>query len=282
MGRVVAEGHRALVRRAGHHVEVVHRVAGRSRARTVVAVRHQDHVVVAHLEGLVDRRQPGLVVLRAGVGAVEAAADTGRSDLVGSGDPVVVDLLVDHLARRGRVVLVGRVARPVAGRGDQLAADELLRVLPDTGHPEVVDLSARVARAARLDRYVGRGAVAGLEPGAASRGRDGHLRDLVAEQHDDAVAAHVDEVGDGAEHARPAVEVELRLGRAGPVGAGTPRRRATRAAAARTPRSVRSPAAPEVPGESRTTRRPVQSQPASSGVSDTSSPVVWCDPAKGR
>src|SRR5690606_36318504 len=89
--RVVTERHRALVGRAGEHVEVVHGVAGCGDARTVVAARDEEHVAVPHGHGRVDRPV-------AGVRAVHAEALPARLQPVAAGDPEVVDLLVDHFA----------------------------------------------------------------------------------------------------------------------------------------------------------------------------------------
>ena len=88
VGRVVAEGQLAVRARAGHHVQVVHRVARGRHARSVVAVRHQHDVVVADQHVLVDRGQPGRLVLGTGVRRVvaEPVADgvTGRRRRSGS------------------------------------------------------------------------------------------------------------------------------------------------------------------------------------------------------
>src|SRR5690606_13645870 len=92
VGGVVAERHRTPLARPGQHVEVVHRVAGSGDARPVLAVRDEHHVAVTHLQRLVQLRQAGLRVLRAGVGAVDAEAVAARGHLVAACDAVVVDL----------------------------------------------------------------------------------------------------------------------------------------------------------------------------------------------
>jgi hypothetical protein len=68
----------------------------------------------------------------------------------------VVDLLELELDRRFLVVLVRRIARPVAAGRDHLAGDQRVGV-EHPGGAEVVDLPAAVARAAQLDRHIGGG-----------------------------------------------------------------------------------------------------------------------------
>jgi len=130
---VVAERERPLGGRPRHDVEVVHRVAGSGDARTVIAVRDEHDVVVAHLDQFVESAEASRLMLGSRVAAVVAETGAGRAHLVVAGDPVVVDLFVDYGARLARIVLVA-VARPVAGRCDQLAADELFGVVPHTRH----------------------------------------------------------------------------------------------------------------------------------------------------
>ena len=177
--------------RSGHHVEVVHVVAGRGDRRAVIAVRHQHHVAGADLFEHLDR-----AVRRAVDPVVAEAAGTVRA----RGDLEVVDLLELGLGRRVLVVLVRGVARPVAAGGDDLARDQRVG-LEDACGAEVVHLPAAVARAAQLDRDVGGGDAAvgerALRPGAADR------EPALAGDHVGLVDAEVDHVG-------RAVETEAR------------------------------------------------------------------------
>ena len=134
---VVREAPRALAG-AGHHVQVVEVVAGGGHRRSVVAVRHHDEVSRADLLRDVD--------LAPGAGAVHALVAEAVL-----GDLEVVDLL-EHglLARDVLVVLVRRVAGPVAAGGEHLDGDQAVG-LEGLGRAEVVDLAAGLARAAQLD-----------------------------------------------------------------------------------------------------------------------------------
>ncbi len=66
VSRVEADAPGALAR-TGHHVQVVHRMPGRSDTRPVVPARDQEHVAVAHGDRLVDLPVEG-------IGAVQAEA----------------------------------------------------------------------------------------------------------------------------------------------------------------------------------------------------------------
>ena len=113
VGRVVAERHRALLAGAGHHVEVVQRVARRGHARPVVAAGDHEHVAVGHGDVDLDRLPFGRIVAP----RVRAVHGEPLRRVVGAGGPPdaeVVDLLVVRRALGAVVVLVRRVARPVA------------------------------------------------------------------------------------------------------------------------------------------------------------------------
>src|SRR5262249_36956194 len=101
--------------RAGHHVQVVHVVAGRRDGRTVVAMRYEDDVAAADFLEHLYR------TLRCAVDAV-IAEPTGI--IWARGDLEVVDLLQRGLDGSVLVVLVRRVARPVAAGCDDLARDQ--------------------------------------------------------------------------------------------------------------------------------------------------------------
>ena len=199
--RVVGEGELARARIGRHHVEVVERVAGRRDARAVVARRHEEHVAVAHDHGLVDRAIVG-------VRAVHGVAVGGIRDPADAADAEVVDLLVVHLALGRGVVLVRRIARPVAVGCQHLAADQLVGAVEDLGHHEVGELPGRLARAAQLDRDVARLDVGGVEaPRCARRGE----RELAAGRRGDAqlgVDRDVGPVGDACEDALAPVQLE--------------------------------------------------------------------------
>src|SRR5699024_8984599 len=140
----------ALRLRAGHHVEVVHGVAGGGGAGAVPAVRDQHGVAAAHLAEHVD-----LGVLSAGGGPVVAEAGAAVGGVL---DLVVVDLLQLRLpvlaVVDGRIVLVGRVAGPVAAGGDDLAGDEAVHPVEGADGPEVAHQAGHVPAAADLDRHV--------------------------------------------------------------------------------------------------------------------------------
>ncbi len=175
----------------GHHVQVVQVVPRRRHRRAVVAARQQHGIARAHLAADVDPAAVGALV-------GEAAA----------GDLEVVDLLERGLhARDLLVVLVGRVGRPVAARRQHLHRDQAVGV-ERLRSAEVVDLAAGPARAAQLDRHVGRGHVAG---GPLPRGARGGEREAAAARALDlqlGVARHVGEVGHRLEDARAAGERE--------------------------------------------------------------------------
>ena len=136
---------------AGHHVQVVHVVAGRRHRRTVPAVRDQHQVAAADLGQHVDR--PVLGAVDPLVADRIVALDTFRY-VVGQLQLEVVDLLeLALLARLVLVVLVRRVRRPVAGRGEHLAGDDRVR-LEDTRRTEVPDLPGGDAGTAQLGLHL--------------------------------------------------------------------------------------------------------------------------------
>jgi hypothetical protein len=98
-----------------HHVEVVHVVSGCGDRWSVIAVRNEHDVTAADLFEHLDR------ALR---GAVHAVIAEASGIAWAGGDLEVVDLLERRLDRRLLVVLVRRVARPVAARRDHLAGDQ--------------------------------------------------------------------------------------------------------------------------------------------------------------
>src|SRR5438094_4440366 len=113
--------------RPGHHVQVVEVVPG-SRGDGVIAARHQDDVAVADLDRLVQRAVVGV--------------DELHGEPLGPRRAVVVGLLKVGLARRVvGVVLVRRVAGPVAGRGQDLGHEQ--RLGRTVFHEDVVDRALR-------------------------------------------------------------------------------------------------------------------------------------------
>ena len=166
--RVVADQPGPLGARAGHHVEVVEVVAGRGHRRAVPAVRDQHDVAGAHLGAARRSAGPGRCRRPAGSRArAPSAPPRPRS----SRSPRARDSPVAVL-----VVLVRRVRRPVAARGEHLDGDQPVG-LEGLGRAEVVDLPAGLPGAAQLDRHVlGRrrsGTAAAARPGrrAARTGR---------------------------------------------------------------------------------------------------------------
>ena len=156
-GRV--DGHAPLARRPRHHVQVVEVVA-RARRHGVVAPRHEHDLAVADGDRLVDR-------------AVRRV-DALERETVRRSDAVVVGLLEIRLARRVvDVVLVRRIAGPVAGRRDDLRYEQGLgrRLL----HQDVVDLARLTAAAARLVPHVLRCEQAKVGAADGRCGADGEL-----------------------------------------------------------------------------------------------------------
>src|SRR5215213_1426529 len=119
----------------GHDVEVVEVVA-RRRSDHVVTLRHQHHIPVVERQGLVERAVFGIDPLQ-------------RETLLRP-EPVIVGLLKVPLARGiVLVVLVRRIARPVAVRGQDLDHQKPLR--RSVLHQDRTYLSLHVASAAYLD-----------------------------------------------------------------------------------------------------------------------------------
>ena len=158
--RVVADQPLALAR-TGHHVEVVEVVTGRGHRRAVPAVRDQHDVAGADLGADVDR------AVRVAVHPLVARPRRTRRR---RGDLEVVDLLQRRLALADLVVLVRRVRRPVAARGEHLAGDQPV-ALEGLRRAEVVDLPAGLPGAAQLDRHVLGRAVAERQPPPGPRRR---------------------------------------------------------------------------------------------------------------
>src|SRR5262245_30354562 len=127
--RIVADLPDPLGAGSGHHIEVVHVVAGHRHRGTVPAVWDQNDVAGTNLGEDLD-----LVARGTGDALV---ADPGLASPVG--DIEVVDLLQHALAGPVLVVLVRRIGRPVAGRRDHLAGDQLVGV-EGLRRGEVVDL----------------------------------------------------------------------------------------------------------------------------------------------
>src|SRR5207237_7501188 len=96
------------------------------------------------------------------VDAVLRAVETLNAEGLRRRGAVVVDLLEDDLFRRTvLVVLVGRVARPVPGRRQDLDDEDPLGGKAGLDH--VVDLPRRVASAANFDRDLVRALQQGFE-----------------------------------------------------------------------------------------------------------------------
>ena len=95
-------------------------------------------------------------------------------------------------------MLVRRVRRPVAGRGQHLAGDQGVGV-EGVGGAEVVDLAARRAGAAQLDRHAVGALVPEGQPALADRGRQGEPAAARAGDLQPGVARGVDEVAGSAE-----------------------------------------------------------------------------------
>ena len=142
-----SRGTRRSLGRAGHHVEVVHRMPWRGDAGPVVAAWDQEHVAVADRHRLVDRAVGGVRAVQAEPGL--------------PADPEVVDLLERDLVLGVLVVLVRGERRPVPVGREDLDGDQALR-LERVGGQEVVDLPGRDAAAADLDRDGARRDVRGL------------------------------------------------------------------------------------------------------------------------
>src|SRR5215211_1507426 len=138
--------------RSCHHVEVVEVVA-RGRRDYVVALRYEHHITVVERKRLVERAVFGIDPLQ-------------REALLGL-DSMVVRLLQVPLARGVfRVVLVGRIAGPVAVRGDDLdhkkpfgrlvlhedVGDHALHVASTAGAPLGVFLSDQARRGTLFGR----------------------------------------------------------------------------------------------------------------------------------
>ena len=104
---------------------------------------------------------------------------------------------------------VGRVARPVAVRCQQLDAHQPHRVLPHLGAHEVRDLPCRRAGATDLDRHVFRRAVPRGQPPVTARHRQRHLTARRRNDRHRRVARHVGEVGHPGEHRHSTGEHEL-------------------------------------------------------------------------
>ena len=135
VGRVVGRLHRPDRLVAGQDVQVVAGVA-LGDGEGVIALRDEQQIAVVDDVGLVDPA----------VGGVEPL----QAEAVGRIDPVVVDLFEIGLARHvADVVLVRRIGRPVAARGEDL--DDQQAVGGKLGLDDVVDLARGVAGAADLD-----------------------------------------------------------------------------------------------------------------------------------
>src|SRR5215203_6023355 len=135
MRRVVAEAPDPAW--AGHDIQVIEAVAVR-RADRVVAPRHEHDVAVLDRHRLVERAVVG-------VDALDGVA-------LGRVEAVVIGLLEERLVRqRVAVMLVRRIARPMARRRDDLDDEEAVRRL---GLGDVLDVAGVRAGAARetLDR----------------------------------------------------------------------------------------------------------------------------------
>jgi len=105
----------------------------------VITVRDDDDVAVANLPD----------PIAGAVGPVDALDRPG----LGPPEPVVIDLLEDRLVGHVvDVVLVGRPARPVAGRRQDL--DDLQAIGRKVRGDDVVDLAGRVARPPNLGANV--------------------------------------------------------------------------------------------------------------------------------
>src|SRR3954471_2470350 len=134
-----------LLTRAGHHVEVVHVVAGRGHRGAVPTVRHEDDVAGPHLGHHVDRPAAGAVDP-----LVAERPGARRHRRVGAAHLEVVDLLQLALAVLVLlVVLVRRVGGPVPGRCQHLAGDDRVGV-EHVRRTEVADLAGGVSGAAEL------------------------------------------------------------------------------------------------------------------------------------
>src|SRR5215208_5267251 len=136
MRRVVAEAPDPAW--AGHDIQVIEAVAVR-RADRVVAPRHEHDVAVLDRHRLVERAVVG-------VDALDGVA-------LGRVEAVVIGLLEERLVRqRVAVILVRRIARPMARRRDDLDDEEAVRRL-GLGQ-DVLDVAGVRAGAARetLDR----------------------------------------------------------------------------------------------------------------------------------
>ena len=131
--------------------------------------------------------------------AVDAVVAEAPGIVWARGDFEVVDLLERRLDRRLLVVLVRRIARPVAARGDHLAGDQRVGVENACG-AEVVHLAAAVAGAAQLDGNVGgrHPAVGQLSLGAGAADRESSF----AAERVALAGAEVDHVGGAVEHRR--------------------------------------------------------------------------------
>src|SRR5919112_4493295 len=141
--RMVGDLPGPLRRGAGHDVQVVHVVARRGHAGTVPAERDEDGIAVVDLLEDVDRV--------AGRGRGPHEAQPWLAVRAGC-DLEVVDLLELGLRLRGLVVLVSRVGRPVAARGDHLAGDDRAGLERVRGG-EVAHLTAGLAGPPQLDRH---------------------------------------------------------------------------------------------------------------------------------
>ena len=157
---------------SGHHIEVVHVVARRGDGRAVIAVRYQHHVAGAHFFEHLDR---------AFGRAVDAVITEAARIIWAWSDFEVVDLLQRGLDGSVLVVLVRRIARPVAAGRDHLACDQRVRLENPCG-AEVVHLRGcscrcREARRARRRRRRGGSGVDAWR--ARRRSRTGLHRDSV-------------------------------------------------------------------------------------------------------
>ena len=150
---IVGVGHRPTV--AGQGVQEVGVIALRGRER-VVALVDDDEVPVPDRQEGIPRSVPVIDALD---------GPTLRSSQL-----IEVGLLEDGLARRVvHVVLVGRPAGPVAGRGEHLADQQPVR--REARHHDVVDLAGGIPGAADLDLDVVRADEDRLGRDAGSAGR---------------------------------------------------------------------------------------------------------------
>jgi len=203
---IVAEVHRAVVVRSGQHIQVVHRVAGRRDAGTVITPRHEERVAVEHGDIGIDFEVG--VGEWPGVGAVHAEAVRRVVRRAGLADAEVVDLLVVDVAFGRVVVLVRRVRRPVAVGRKHFDTREFVGVVPVTGAHEVVDLASGLTPTAHFDHDVVSCPVFRLVPLGRFRRAHRELPAALAAHPHRRVDADIQEVTDPIEHRRPTFEFE--------------------------------------------------------------------------